>query len=178
MPKKLFCPYCGLRLTEKFVENRNRLFCSGCNHPIYENPTPAACLVVTDDEGRILLVQRSVEPHKGSWCLPGGFMELDESPEDAALRELYEETGLRGRIHSLIGVRSNPSRLYGTVLLVGYRVKAVSGSLIPGDDASDARYFHPDSLPEIAFENHLKFIQDLKASLEEAGCGGRLPHHH
>jgi 8-oxo-dGTP diphosphatase len=161
MQKKLFCPYCGLRLIELFHENRNRLFCTHCNDPIYENPIPAACLVVTDDQGLVLLVQRSVEPQRGLWCLPGGFIELGESPESAALRELYEETGLTGQIHKLLGVTTNPSRLYDSVLLVGYWVTAFSGNLIAGDDASDAAYFPPCSLPEIAFESHLKFIRGL-----------------
>lgn len=161
MQKKQFCPYCGLRLIEKFFENRNRLFCSHCNDPVYENPTPAACLIVTDAQDRILLVQRSVEPQKGLWCLPGGFIELGESPESAALRELYEETGLTGQIHKLLGVTTNPSRLYNSVLLVGYWVTAYSGDLVAGDDASDAAYFFTDNLPEIAFESHLKFIRGL-----------------
>ena len=161
MQKKLFCPYCGLRLSKIFYENRDRLFCSHCNDPIYENPIPAACLVVTDDQGRILLVQRSVDPQKGMWCLPGGFIELGESPESAALRELYEETGLTGSIHKLLGVTTNPSRLYVSVLLVGYWVTAYSGNLIAGDDASDAAYFSPESLPEIAFDSHVKFIREL-----------------
>ena len=165
MQKKLFCPYCGSRLSEKFYENRNRLFCSHCNDPIYENPVPATCLVVTDGKGRVLLVQRSVDPKKGLWCLPGGFIELGESPESAALRELYEETGLTGQIHKLLGVMTNPSQLYDSVLLVGYWIKVYSGNLIAGDDACDAAYFPPDDLPEIAFESHLKFIRDTQQLL-------------
>ena len=161
MQKKLFCPYCGQRLSEKIHENRKRLFCCHCNDPIYENPIPAACLVVTDDRDRVLLVQRSVAPQKGMWCLPGGFIELGEPPESAALRELYEETGLTGRIHKLLGVTTNPSKMYDSVLLVGYWVKAYSGSLIAGDDASDAAFFSSGNLPEIAFESHLNFIQKL-----------------
>ena len=164
MQKKTFCPYCGFRLVEKNHENRMRLFCEQCNGPIYENPVPASCLVVMDDQQRVLLVQRSVDPKKGFWCLPGGFIELGESPENAALRELYEETGLTGKIHKLLGVMINHNRQYDTVLLVGYLVTHYSGNLIAGDDAADAAYFSTAHLPEIAFDSHLKFIQQLMAS--------------
>jgi len=86
-------------------------------------------------------------------------MELGETPEQAALRELKEETGLSGRIEMLLGVTSNNSPQYDTVLMVGYLIKNYSGILEAGDDASDPTYFHPDELPEIAFESHKNFIR-------------------
>jgi 8-oxo-dGTP diphosphatase len=166
MRKKTFCPYCGTRLTEKICEGSPRLFCEFCDEPIYENPIPASCLVVVDNRNRVLLVKRSVEPKKGFWCLPGGFMELGESPEKAALRELEEETGLSGRIEMLLGVSSNPSAQYHTVLMVGYLIRQYTGTLTAGDDADDAVYFHYDELPEIAFESHARFIRMYYASYE------------
>jgi 8-oxo-dGTP diphosphatase len=166
MRKKTFCPYCGTRLTEKICEGSPRLFCEQCDEPIYENPIPASCLVVVDNRNRVLLVKRSVEPKKGFWCLPGGFMELGESPEKAALRELEEETGLSGRIEMLLGVSSNPSAQYHTVLMVGYLIRQYTGTLTAGDDADDAVYFHYDELPEIAFESHARFIRMYYASYE------------
>jgi 8-oxo-dGTP diphosphatase len=164
MRKKTFCPYCGTRLTEKRYEASLRLFCEHCDEPIYENPIPATCLVLVDNRNRVLLVKRSVEPKKGWWCLPGGFMELGESPEKAALRELKEETGLWGRIEMLLGVSSNPSALYHTVLMVGYLIRQYTGTLIAGDDADDAVYFDYGELPEIAFESHARFIRMYYAS--------------
>jgi ADP-ribose pyrophosphatase YjhB (NUDIX family) len=119
-----------------------------------------------DNRNRVLLVKRSVEPQKGFWCLPGGFMELGESPEKAALRELKEETGLLGRIEILLGVSSNPSALYHTVLMVGYLIKEYTGTLNAGDDADDAVYFDYGELPEIAFESHARFIRMYYASYE------------
>ena len=159
MREKKYCPYCGTGLVEKFCEGALRRYCNRCNEPIYENPIPATCMVVVDNKDRVLLVKRSVEPKKGFWCLPGGFMELGETPEKAALRELKEETGLAGKIDMLFGVSANPSALYHTVLMVGYLVKSYSGSLIAGDDANDAAYFHYNELPEIAFESHASFIR-------------------
>ena len=159
MQKKIFCHFCGNRLVEKTVNGNTRLFCEKCNQPLYENPIPASCLVVIDKNERVLLVKRSVEPKKGVWCLPGGFMELGETPELAALRELKEETGLSGQIEMLLGITSNNSPQYDTVFMVGYLVKIYSGLLKAGDDASEAAYFHPDELPEVAFESHKKFIR-------------------
>ncbi len=159
MRGKRYCPYCGIGLIEKFCEGALRRFCNRCNEPIYENPLPATCLVVVDAEDRVLLVKRSVDPKKGFWCLPGGFMELGETPEQAALRELKEETGLAGKIDMLLGVLTNPSALYHSVLIVGYLVKSYSGSLIAGGDANDTALFHMNELPEIAFESHASFIR-------------------
>lgn len=141
------------------MEGRTRLFCAWCNIPIYENPIPASCLLVTDPSRHLLLVRRSVEPKSGWWCLPGGFMELGETPEEAALRELTEETGLTGRIDRLLGVFSSFNTYYHTVMLVCYTVSCYSGRLTPGDDASEAVFFPLNHLPEIAFNSHNHFIE-------------------
>ena len=158
MIKKKYCHFCGNRLTEKFHEGRMRLFCLNCNSPIYENPVPTTCLVTIDNHDRLLLVKRSVDPKKGWWCLPGGFMELQETPEEAGLRELAEETGLAGKIDILLGVTSSHSANYDTVLMTGFLIRSYSGDLYAGDDADDARWFKYENLPEIAFDSHKKFI--------------------
>lgn len=159
MRRKAHCHFCGERLTEKFVEGAERLFCNRCNTPLYENPVPATCLVVVDNRERVLLVKRSVEPKKGYWCLPGGYMELGEAPETSALRELKEETGLSGQIEMLMGLTADPSAEYDTILMSGYLVKQYSGTPKAGDDASDVAFFHQNDLPEIAFESHRKFVR-------------------
>ena len=109
MREKTHCPFCGNPLTRRLTEGRRRLFCTTCNEPIYENPIPATCLVVVDARDRVLLVKRSVEPKTGYWCLPGGFLEVHETPEEGALRELLEETGLLGKITRLLGVTTTPA---------------------------------------------------------------------
>ncbi len=160
LTEKIFCPYCGGPSNRREWEGMNRRYCQTCDLPLYDNPIPAVCALVTDRQGRILLVQRKVEPKKGEWCLPGGFMELGETPEAAALRELTEETGLLGEIVGLIGLRATPNRLYHTVLVVGYRVKALSDNLHPGDDALAVRWFDGAALPPIAFGSHQEFIKE------------------
>ena len=161
MEHKTHCPYCGERLTQRFVEGRLRLFCSRCSRPIYENPIPAACLMVINNPSQLLLVQRSVEPQKGLWCLPGGFIELGEDAEEGALRELAEETGLDGTIDTLLGVRTTKSTLYHSVLVICFLVRRYNGCLIPGDDAAKVEWFEYGQLPTIAFDSHRFFIDQF-----------------
>lgn len=85
-------------------------------------------------------------------------MELGETPEEAALRELKEETNIIGKLEILLGIGINPSAGYGAVLMAGYLVLDYSGEPMAGDDASDIACFHPDELPEIAFQSHERFI--------------------
>lgn len=164
---KRWCPYCAGPLRRRRFEGRQRLFCDACDAPIYENPVPASCLVVVDDRNRVLLVKRNVAPKIGWWCLPGGFMELDETPEAAALRELKEETGLRGQIDTLMGVMATPNRMYHTVLMVAYRVRRFEGTARPGDDAAETSWFSQTALPPIAFSSHAHFID---RHFKEAAC--------
>ena len=154
-----FCHFCASGLEDRRVEGRVRRYCPSCRIPIYENPVPAACALVIDHYGRVLLVKRRVAPKAGMWCLPGGFVECGESPEQTAVRELREETGLDGWIHALIGATTTPGTRYRSVLLVAYLVTTFSGAPEPGDDACDLAFFDRHHLPDIAFDTHETFIR-------------------
>lgn len=91
-------------------------------------------------------------------------MELDETPEAAALRELAEETGLSGAVQGLIGLKAAPNRIYHTVLVMGYRVTPLSEQIHAGDDAMAVRWFPYQKLPPIAFGSHREFIQTVIAN--------------
>jgi ADP-ribose pyrophosphatase YjhB (NUDIX family) len=158
---KRFCPFCGGPLVTRHWEGRRRLYCNACGNPLYENPVPATCLVVRNAAGQVLLVRRSVAPKKGLWCLPGGFMELGEFPEEGALRELAEETGLSGTIGELLGVTIAPNASYDTVLMIGYLVHRYEGRIQAGDDADAIGWFDAEALPPIAFDSHLRFIRQV-----------------
>ena len=164
---KRFCHFCAHVLEERHIEGRMRLYCTRCQEPIYENPVPAACVVLIDDQQRLLLVKRKVAPKEGRWCLPGGFIECGETTEQAAIRELREETGLSGRINTLIGVTTSPGTLYKSILLVGYLITCFSGSVTAGDDASAVAFFNRDQMPEIAFESHTSFIRLYYSTLTQ-----------
>ncbi|MCP3922248.1 MAG: NUDIX domain-containing protein [Desulfobacterales bacterium] len=158
MQKKIFCHFCATPLINKYIEGRTRRFCTSCNSPIYENPIPASCLVVINEKDEVLLVKRSVEPQIGMWCLPGGFIELGETPYEAGLRELKEETGLSGKIDTLLGVSTHSNEQYYSVLITGFLIKQFSGSMNAGDDASDVSFFSKNKMPKIAFSTHESFI--------------------
>ena len=164
---KAYCPYCGNPVAELEWEGRWRRYCHHCRLPLYDNPVPAVCAVVCDKDRHILLVQRKIPPRKGEWCLPGGFMELGETPEAAVLRELAEETGLRGKVAGLLGLQATPNRLYRTVLVAGYRVIPLSEKIDAGDDAMAVGWFAPPTLPPIAFGSHRTFIRTV--------AGGGIP---
>jgi len=158
--RKRFCPWCGGLLTTKAGEGRSRLYCGAERRFLYENPVPASTAVLFDGGGRILLVLRNREPGAGQWALPGGFVENGESPVEAAKRELEEETGLRASGPRLIDVIYQESAFYGTsLLIIGYRFEGFEGEIVPGDDASDARFFPAGGLPPLAFESHKALVE-------------------
>ena len=154
-----YCVFCGAELNLQRIEDRQRLVCPGCGRIHYENPLPCAAAFVSNSRGGILLVKRGIEPARGRWALPSGFIEIDETPQTACLRELKEETGLSGKILRLLGVYSQESVMYKNVLIIGYEVEP-AGTPSPGSDSIDVRYFLPSELPEIAFPSHREMIED------------------
>ncbi|HVN95995.1 MAG TPA: NUDIX hydrolase [Syntrophorhabdaceae bacterium] len=168
MRQKLFCNFCGKRLAFRVLEGRQRQHCEGCGETYYENPLPVASVIVSNRDREILLVKRAKEPYQGMWCLPVGFAEVGESIEDAALRELREETGVQGKIAQLVDVDSHTNPVYGELLIVTFEAENVGGVHAAGDDASECRYFPTMSLPKLAFDSQEKAVQkyvELKRDL-------------
>jgi ADP-ribose pyrophosphatase YjhB (NUDIX family) len=105
-------------------------------------------------DSQILLVLRGVEPYKGYWAIPGGHVDFDETFEEAALRELKEETGLIGSQTSLLGVFSNPKRHPKQTAAVAYIVKNAVGEPKGNGDAKEAKFFPLNELPtNLAFDH-------------------------
>ncbi|MBN2210732.1 MAG: NUDIX hydrolase [Sedimentisphaerales bacterium] len=147
----IHCPYCGGKLIRTIIDQRHREHCPQCDHVVYMNPLPVVSCLLFDDKGRILLVLRKNEPYQGMWCLPMGFAEVDEHIEDAALRELEEETGVKGRIVRLLDAESTDDSHYGHLLILAYVAERVGGEVQAGDDAANAAFFPLDQLPPLAF---------------------------
>jgi 8-oxo-dGTP diphosphatase len=159
--EKRFCPWCGNRLEKIVHDHRIRLFCAACSKPLYENPLPATAAVVLSADDHLLLVKRGMEPEKGEWCLPGGFVESDETPAQGVIRELQEETGLIGTVEQLIDCVYEVNSLYGPVIIIGYQITSQSGILMAGDDAVAAQYFPLTDLPHVAFASHQAIINKI-----------------
>ncbi len=102
---------------------------------------------------------------RGMWCLPCGFAETDEEIDEAALRELREETGLEGEDCRLIDVSNSRNFFYGNLLMVTYTVKSVQGDLQAGDDAIEARYYPLHDLPVLAFPSQEKALKIYLSSI-------------
>ena len=159
MEKYKFCPICSEGLSKGFIEERDREYCKKCGWIRYLNPIPVVACIV-EKRGELLLIKRGIEPKKGSWALPGGFVEFDETPYVAAERELKEETGLKSIAEKIVGVELQKSSMYGYVLVIGVSLKTKEGTLIAGDDAMDVKFFKKNDLPFIPFLSHKKLIEN------------------
>ena len=115
----------------------------------------------------IVLIKRGKEPFKGSYALPGGFLNYGERLEECAVREVLEETGVKTKVVELVGVYSSPDRdPRGHFVTAVYHLEPVGGMLKAGDDAKDAEWVPLDKLPKFAFD-HGKIIQDFLSRRKE-----------
>ena len=114
--------------------------------------------------GRILLVRRGRPPFRGRWALPGGFVELEETVEAAVRRELFEETGLRGRPAKLLGVYSGPDRdPRKPTTTVAYLIRGRPGPPRAGDDAAGAAWLRLEEVGPLAFDHDVIVRDALRA---------------
>lgn len=154
-----YCPYCKEKLASNVIDGCKRTLCPVCETVFYVNPFPVVSTLLVNANREILLILRNNQPHKNKWCLPMGFAEVDENIQEAALRELEEETGVRGRIVRLLDAETEDDSFYGNMLVLCYEVEQVGGEIKAGDDAKDARFFPITDFPELAFESNEKVIQ-------------------
>ena len=155
-----FCPRCGAALEERYLEAEQhmRKVCSGCGFIFYLNPKVVAGAVPRQD-GRIWLVRRSVEPSWGSWTFPGGYVDLGECVQDAAIRETFEETRLSIRLDGLLNVYSYAS--VGIVLVV-YRATVTGGVAGVTPESQEVKPFRLEEIPweKLAFPSTRDALTD------------------
>lgn len=144
-----FCPICGESLIQKDHEGRERPYCIACERTVYFDPKVAVVVFIEQDD-KVLLIERGMDPGMGKWALPAGFIDYDEAPEDGAIRETLEETNLQVKIDKLLAVYPKKDNGLADVIIC-YSASIIGGTPQAGDDASDIGWFTRDNLPELVF---------------------------
>ena len=157
-----FCVRCGGALESRLLKatEPERLVCPRCGFVHYMDPKVAVGTVITDDQRRIVLVKRAIEPGYGKWVFPGGFIDRGETVEAAALREAREECGLDDRLDGLLNIYSYPGV---AVIVIAYAATAIGGCLRCDDEGLEAKLFDADQIPwaDLAFRSTKQALQDF-----------------
>jgi ADP-ribose pyrophosphatase YjhB (NUDIX family) len=171
-----YCSHCGTRL-----RSAAPCTCAQCGTEFWANPKPCAGALVTRD-GHLLLVRRAFEPWAGCWDIPGGFCEAGEHPEQTAVRELREETGLDVVLDRLLGMWMDAYDEHDppeTTLNIYFMARPARPGVEPqrSDEVTDAAWFGPDDLPsDLAFPRHaVAVLERWRAAIDgsaEPGAGG------
>ena len=133
-----------------------RPVCTSCGAVVFLDPKVVAGVIAAID-GRVVMVRRNMEPGIGRWTFPAGFVDRGESVEEAAVREMEEESGLKVRLNGLVGVYSKTGE---AIIFVVYSGDVVRGTLAAGPEAQDAGLFDPRELPPLAFERDTAIMAD------------------
>jgi ADP-ribose pyrophosphatase YjhB (NUDIX family) len=131
----------------RYAYGRDRRVCPACAHVDYDQLKVGAAALVLD-RGRLLLVRRAIEPFAGDWSLPAGYVEADEAPEAAVVREVAEETGLRVEVVGLRGVYFFADDPRGNGILIAFECRAAGGELRATDEAVASTFFARGELPQ------------------------------
>jgi 8-oxo-dGTP diphosphatase len=147
-----FCSRCGaaLRLGPLPAEDRDRLACDKCGHITYVNPRLVVTTLPVTEAGEVVLLRRGIEPGLGLWAQPGGFMEIDETVHEGAMRETLEETGLVVEPGAVVGLYTRPE---AAIVVIAFEAKIVGGVPTATAEALEVRPFAPEAIPwpQLAF---------------------------
>ena len=161
-----FCPMCGGALEPRAIKQNEpeRLVCVRCGFVFYLDPKVAVGTIIRDDDSRIVLVKRAIEPGYGKWVYPGGYVDRGELVRDAALREAREEAGLQVRLERLINVYSYPGR---APVVIVYAATIVGGTLMVDDEGLEARFFRAEEIPwdDLAFPSTHDALREYLGAL-------------
>lgn len=140
------CSRCGAELLFGPLEgeDRHRSSCPACGHISYANPRLVVTTLPVTDDGRLVLIRRGIEPGLGAWAQPGGFLEIDETVGEAAVRETLEETGLIVRPGEIVGLYT---RLEAAVVVLVLEARVVGGIAAPTAEALEIETFEAVSIP-------------------------------
>lgn len=172
-PAFRFCPLCGGPLEARSLRRGEpeRQVCGSCGFVVFLDPKVVACAIV-ERGGRIALLKRSMEPQKGRWVMPGGYVDRGETVASAAVRETLEECGLRVEIKGLLGVYSYPEKM---AVVIVYEAACGPGDLTPSEESLEACWFAPGEIPWdlLAFQSTTDALKDYcrKTAAERHSAG-------
>ena len=148
-------------MNTKPIGDKLRRVCPACEFIHFTDPKVGVGVMVIE-EGKILLVKRAMNPERGKWSIPAGFLDYGEEPQSTAKREVFEETNLKVNHLKLLDVYYNPRAVAdgGASIFILYSAALIKGTLKAGDDADGAAFFAPDDLPELAFTSTQEAIRN------------------
>ncbi len=153
-----YCHRCGNRMGERDVNGALRPACDSCGAVVFLDPKLAVVVIVAR-EGNILMVKRDIEPMMGRWSFPSGYVDRGEIVEEAAVREVREETSVEVKLDRLLGVYSGRG---APVVLVAYAASVKGGIAEAGDETQAVGWFPPDELPSLPFPHDAAIMRDWR----------------
>ncbi len=159
-----FCLSCGTKLEiKKDRERKLRPICPKCGWTMYLNPIPAAVCLISNSKQEICIIKRKFAPKAGFWALPSGYIEINQTPAEAAVDEMKEETNLSGEAGEYLGYFVGPSPIYHRIFSFCFVMENLTGNPKAGDDAEDIQFVSLDSdFDFIPFSSHRYFLQKYK----------------
>lgn len=158
LPEDKYCPVCTTPLEIKDVFGTKRPACPHCEHVVYHDPKVAATCIV-ERGGRILMIRRALQPEIGRWCMPGGYVDRGEVVEEAAAREVLEETGLVVSVGHLVGLFSEKDH---PVIVAAFAATETGGALRAGPEAQEVGFFSQEDLPPLAFPRDVQILEQWR----------------
>jgi ADP-ribose pyrophosphatase YjhB (NUDIX family) len=152
-----YCSSCGSKTVLRLVAKQQLQVCPKCDRIFFRNPK-VVVIALIEDAGRVLLGRRDIEPGRGLWGLPGGYVDWDEHPEAAVVRECAEEMQVDVEPQELLDVQHIVLDEEGIVFLP-YRARLIGGEAAAGDEVQEVGWFRPNGLPPLAFSSHRKVLQ-------------------
>jgi ADP-ribose pyrophosphatase YjhB (NUDIX family) len=163
-----YCPECGGATATQVIARHELSVCPHCDRIFFRNPKVVVTALI-EEQGRVLLVRRDIEPGRGLWGLPGGYVDWDEHPEQAMVRECLEETGARVDPLQLLSVQHVILGEEGIVIL-SYRAQLRGGDIEPRDEVQEVGWFKPEGLPPLAFASHRRVLQEWAGRVHAGGA--------
>ena len=149
-------------MAHREIDKRARPYCPNCGQVVFLDPKIAAVVLVLVEE-KLVMVKRDIEPALGKWSFPSGFVDRGEVVEDAAIREVKEETGLDVRLDGFVGLYSSSD---SPVVLAVFSAVITGGELQAGQEAQEVGTFTLEELPPLPFPHDYKILADWKALVE------------